>query len=197
MNSSFTYILRIILLFCLLFSCVGCSLPKTRNISPTGLATVQDQSVFWKIRFFRWSKPVFSGLLGIKFEQHSLHYVLLDGSGITLVRARVDQSGKISNQSGIARIINSGLPNFLGSALTKIYFLEPANMPCNHTFFFKLCKEQGKNGIVKSLTTGPFPLYTIEYLDRVAENPAAIRFSQPWYGIRIEFNDVEQPDIQR
>ncbi len=197
MNSSFTYILRIILLFWLLFSCVGCSLPHTRNIGPSDPAVSQDQSVFWKIRFFRWSKPLFSGLLGIKFEQRSLQYVLLDGSGITLARAQVDRSGKISNQSGIARIIDSGLPNYLGSALSKIYFLEPANMPCSHTFFFKLCKERGKNDIVKSLTSGPFTLYTIKYLSRVADSPAAIRFSQPWYGVRIEFNDVEQPDTQQ
>jgi len=194
MNSSFTYILRIILLFWLLFNCLGCSLPHTRIIGPSDPAVSHDQSVFWKIRFFRWSKPLFSGLLGIKFDQHSLRYVLLDGSGITLARAQVDQSGNISNQRGITRITDTGLPNYLGSVLTKIYFLEPANLPCSHTFFFKLCKEQGKNGMVKSLITGPFTLYTIKYLNRVADSPASIRFSQPWYGVRIEFDPVEQTD---
>ncbi len=181
----------LLLLFCLLFTCLGCSLPLTKDISSHSSTPGLDQSLLWKIQFHRWSKPVFTGLLGLRLQKNSLHYVLMDGSGITLIQAQVSHDGNISGQKGVNHITKSELPEYLAESLQKIYFLEPKAQQCSTTFFFKLCRKKGKNMIVKHLSLGPFTLHRTEYKINREGKQTMILFSQPWYGIRITLKSLD------
>lgn len=184
--------MRLIPLVLLLMVCGGCSLPLTTVTEPAPLG-IPPQSELLNIRFKRWSKPLFSGLLGIQREDDTLRYILLDGSGITLARAVVHHDGSNTELVAISKIKESGLPGYLAGALQKIYLLQPAAQPCSRTFFFKLCAEQSTTNNIKYMRAGPFTVFHINYQnDPNSEGVSTILFSQPWLGMQMTLQKLNQ-----
>ena len=177
--------MRLLSLLLLLFICGGCSLPRTRLI-PVDAYTKDHHPQLLRLRFERWGQLLFSGLIGIDRGDDYLRYILLDGSGITLARARVDQDGNSSDLKAGTMIRESGLPAFLSETLQRIYLVQPTTLPCSSTFFFKLCLEQKTKNRQKILSAGPFTVFKIVYTQTcpTTDQPSII-FSQPWLGIRL------------
>ena len=139
------------------------------------------------------SELILSHVLGIKREDGSLSYILLDGSGLTLAQARVHYDGTNTDLKAISKIKESSLPNFLAKALQRIYLIAPAGQPCNRTFFFKLCQEQSTNNIFKSMYWGPFTVFHIDYkIGGRQDMVSTVIFSQPWLGIKLSLQRVNR-----
>lgn len=186
--------MRLIPFLMFLITCTSCSLPLTHIVEPIDLKGA-PQAKLLNIRFERWSEPLFSGLLGIKRENNTLRYILLDGSGLTLARALVHPDGTYTELKAISKIKESGLPGYLAGALQKIYLLQPADRPCSQTFFFKLCVEKGPTNNLKYMRAGPFTVFHIDYQnEKNTEGASTILFSQPWLGVKMTLQHLNKKE---
>lgn len=170
----------------------GCALPAS-NIPFSPKTTAQPpQAQLLHIRFKRWSKPIYSGLLGIRRKGNSLQYVLLDGSGVTLAQANVQHDGSYSELKAVPKIQESSLPDFLASALQRIFLLEPSTKPCSRNFLIKFCKKEDAIQNRKFMSFGPFKVFDILYKKVNRGNIGVeIIFSKPWFGVQMTLSPLK------
>lgn len=164
----------------------GCALPAR----PPG-ATWQEPAVMtsslWRLKISQWEEQNFAGLLGTKFANDGLHYVLLDGTGVTLLEARLDATGERQTLRELGILEGHRLPAFLGTSLYRIFLLEPATRPCGRNFLMRLCRRKTDGGERKYAQAGLLPLWSVDYVTVDQELPTVrITFTNPWLGVTLQ-----------
>ncbi|MDP3479562.1 MAG: hypothetical protein Q8R88_07305 [Desulfoprunum sp.] len=153
----------IVVIFLFLQGCAAGNHP----LGPTVLAPTADSSpAFYTLTLKDTAKVRFNGLLGISAGKDGLHYILLDATGITLIEARIDIQGNVSQQRILGPLQKSGLPGYLAGALRRIFLEQPAPLPCEDHFLLTFCEERQPAGSGRKwLRTWPFTWWSLQYSD--------------------------------
>jgi|GEM_PF-5739640 len=93
----------------------GCATTGPRVFPPSA-----SPESAWKLAIGRDGKR-FTGILLVRVEDDGLAMVVIDPTGITLIGGRVDNSGRVTVNDGLARVRKSGLGPFVGRALYRIF----------------------------------------------------------------------------
>lgn len=167
----------------------GCSWPGRP-------AVVLDREItapprLWKMQMYRWGAPVFSGLLATRREgAGAISYVLLDGTGITLLQARVRTGGEQEVFRVLPLLRSKRLPEFLAMALNDIFLLEPDGEPCGRNWLVWLCREAEDEAQVKKAGAGPLTFWSSHFTQDRDKTRQEISFSMPWLGVRMVLRDA-------
>lgn len=132
-------------LLIMLWAAVGCALPA-RPPETAWQEQVVRPGELWRLTISQGEEQKFAGLLGTRFENDGLHYVLLDGTGITLLEARLDAAGERQTLRELGVFEGHRLPDFLGTSLYRIFLLEPDGSPCGRNFLLRLCRRATNEG---------------------------------------------------
>ncbi|MFU8818420.1 MAG: hypothetical protein ACNA74_01705 [Desulfurivibrio sp.] len=170
----------------------GCALPARVPISePDHLlaAPAAGGEQLWRIKILRGEKMRFTGLLGTRREGGGLYYVLLDGSGVTLLEARLTAGGEYQPIRELAIFRDHRLPEFLAQSLHRIFLLQPAATPCGRNLLLRFCREEtNTQGMKKFAKLGPLPLWRVDYAGQpatLAANLTGITFTNPWLRVTL------------
>ncbi len=161
--------MKYILLFFLFLQ--GCA-ASNRPLAPTILVpTVDNSPEFYTVTIKDPTQTRFTGLLGISANNHGLHYILLDATGITLLEARIDTRGNVQSKRVFGPLQKSRLPGFLAGALKRIFLEQPTPLPCEKQLLSTFCEERftPESGR-KWRQTGPFTWWSVEFSDTALNN---------------------------
>lgn len=119
-------------------------------------------SSLYRFRLERSAETKFSGLLALKPREDGMWSVLLDATGIPLVKMLVHADGSRQIEYCAAALCDSRLPELLGNLIEYIYFI-PANANCPWYAFFSVCLEtDNQEQSVKWERFGPIRLWEVE-----------------------------------
>jgi hypothetical protein len=121
-------------------------------------------SALYRFRLERSAVTKFSGLLALKPRKDGMWSVLLDATGIPLVKMLVHTDGTKQAEYCAAAICDSRLPELRGKVVEYIYF-PPENADCPWYAFFSVCletKDQAQS--VKWKRMGPIRLWEVEQI---------------------------------
>jgi len=142
-----------------------------------------NKSCLWKIVVNRGGEEKFSGILAIKQHVDFISLVLLDPTGITLLKGEVFQSGDISLTSSLEKIKKSKIEDYMGKVVFRIFYLMPSDETCRKGFS-RLCWVGTDIASVnkKIYTFGPFLFWSISYKSDGKEEGHIknIEFNHPW-----------------
>ena len=175
---------KIIILLVLLVLLSGCAIPG--HPPATQVRATPQSPALWKVRMYRWGDVVFSGLLLTRMEtEDAISYVLLDGTGIKLLQARVTLGGEQVVSSVLPPLRNKRLPGFMASALNDIFLLEPDGEACGRNGLVWLCREHKDEQVWKKAGAGPITFWSAQYAPAKENGGQEISFSMPWVGVRM------------
>jgi hypothetical protein len=174
------------LLLLILALVAGCALPA-RQPAPVLDQPAADINVLWQLSISQGRTLKFSGLLGTRREADGLYYVLLDGTGVTLLEARLTARGEQQPIRELGFLREHRLRGFLADSLYRIFLLEPADEPCGRNFLLRLCRKEGEEQRAqKTARAGPVTLWSVEYLSAAAEDDwTEVTFTRPWLGVSL------------
>ena len=142
-----------ILPWILLFTLTGCCRVAELPLWP-GESKPDTSSALYRFRLERSAVTKFSGLLALKPREDGMWSVLLDATGIPLVKMLVHTDGTKQVEYCAATLCDSRLPELLGKVVEYIYF-KPANADCPWYAFFSVCLEtKGQEQHKKILNLG-------------------------------------------
>ena len=172
--------LGLLALFLTLAIVAGCGVPPQSRLGAEEGEKAGEKRLM-ALRIERWGETRFSGLLALQVGDDRLRYALLDASGVKLLEARSDSSGEsqVLHAKGVIR--DSGLADFLGQALVRVFFMEPVTSPCSGGWWNRLCRE---NRTAKGQHIGPLPWWRIEVSTNSAGEETIV-YLQPWIGVRL------------
>ena len=161
----------------------GCAMPGHPPVM--SVKETAESPLLWKVRMYRWGDAVFSGLLVTRKETgDAISYVLLDGTGIKLLQARVTADGEQVVTSVLPPLRNKRLPSFMASALSDIFLLEP-DEDCDRNWLLWLCREKNEEQVSKKAGAGPITFWSTHYIPEGENGGHEISFSMPWVGVRM------------
>lgn len=162
----------------------GCGLPPRSTRPPEDGSEAKKHLM--ALRIERWGEIRFSGLLALQIGEGWLQYALLDASGVKLLEARSDSGGEsqVLHAKGVIR--DSGLADFLGEALVRIFFQEPVTPPCSGHWWNRLCRD---NRQTKSQQIGPLLWWRVED-STTSSGEKTIVYLQPWIGVRLSLRTL-------
>ncbi|MDF1614735.1 hypothetical protein [Desulfurivibrio dismutans] len=166
----------------------GCALPA-RPPEPSLQASYIDiaADALWRVTISQGEERKFSGLLGTRRENGGLHYVLLDGTGVTLLAARLSADGEMTKLRQLGVFDGHRLPDFLATSLYRIFLLEPAATPCSRNFLLQLCRRETAQGEKKYARAGFLPWWSVEYVTAAEESQQpGITFKNTWLGVTLQ-----------
>lgn len=150
------------------------------------------------IRVERWDTVRFSGLLGLRENAAGLYYVLLDATGVKLLEVAVARDGRHNLLRVSGPLKKSDLAPFLSEALARIYLQEPDDMPCDGSWFYRLCREEsGDRGWHKYGQAGPFTVWQVSASraggagGTAGKGDEALVYRQPWLGVSISLQRAD------
>ncbi len=140
------------------------------------------------IRIYRYGNLRFSGLMGITVRQGDQFIILLDASGIMLLKGQLTSTGKMAVSGGVKQITNSQLPQILAQSVLRIYSNEPAKLPCSNNGLEKICQHHESSGDwSKTSRLGPFPFWKVSC---APSKNGEYRYRQPWLGLNIYLTPI-------
>lgn len=171
----------------------GCALSSQQTVD--SLDRFEGSGALWKIKISRWGTVRFTGLLAPQVDKGALHYAVLDGTGITLLEARVTSGGEQQVVHVVEMLHKYHLPEFLADSLYRIFLLEPGENSCERGWLFRFCHEQPNEVLVRKVAkAGPVSLWSVDYL--LAGNTQQlekITYLVPWLGMKLS---LVKPDVQ-
>lgn len=174
-----------LLFFCCALLMGGCTLP----LQPTGLEIQPAKAQLYHIRLSRWSEPRFSGLLALRPGQDGFSYALLDATGVTLLSARVSESGRHQLLKAYGPFEESSLPGLLSQALFRVLVAQPVELPCSRRFLLRFCYERHGGAWRKKASLGLATMWQVEY-DRKEWQEA--RYASPWTGFGLALQTLPE-----
>ncbi|HET98225.1 MAG TPA: hypothetical protein ENN98_05970 [Desulfurivibrio alkaliphilus] len=170
----------------------ACALPVRSPVSEPDhppAASAEGGEQLWRIKILRGGETQFAGLLGTRMEDDGLYYVLLDGSGVTLLEARLSAGGEYQPIRELKIFRDHRLPGFLAQSLRRIFLLQPAAAPCDRNLLLRFCQQEASaQGMKKFAKLGPLPLWRVEYTGQpatLAVNWTGIAFTNPWLRVTL------------
>ena len=175
---------RFVFLFLLAQLFVGCAIPGRSPVMP--VYENAGSPVLWKVQIYRWEEAVFSGLLLTNIDnEDGISYVLLDGTGIKLLQARMAADGEQVVSAVLPPLRNKRLPEFMAGALRDIFLREPDGAGCDRNGLMWICLESGDEQVLKKAGAGPFTFWSVQYASAGKNSGSKIIFSMPWVGVRM------------
>lgn len=181
---------RIVLLFILLIFCSSCARQNvTSHKMQMDFHGFDD--VIKKIRIERWGELRFTGLLVLKEQETGAVFVVLDPTGITLLGGGIQVSGRQDSTPLKGPLKDTGIGEFLATALTRIFLLEPVEKPCSKRLLTRFCLDPEDSGkrTGKYMKIGPFTHWQVEQLPAKSDDQMVV-YTQPWFGMRIVLEEV-------
>ena len=131
----------------------------------------------------------FSGLLATRRDGASLHYGLLDGTGIKLLQATIEEGGTRRIESVVEPVRKTRLPAYLSRAVARIFFAGPESGDCVRRGLARLCESTPGPGVARRESRlGPFRLWSVEYIlggTRAAPTVDRVGYA-PWGQPRLQ-----------
>ena len=178
----------VIILLCGLLL-VSCSFRTTTVFR--GFTDSSQPFKLYNLRIDRWSERRFSGLLALQRQTGGLYYALLDASGVTLLEAEISCDGKRKLLKGQAQIKKTGLPDYLGTAIYRVFGLDPEEYPCSYNGVLRFCLDSlPAGGWTKSAELWPFIIWTATRKGKGDREKRTIVYEQPWGGVKITLEQV-------
>jgi len=144
----------------LLFVLTGCCRVAEMPQWPAA-ATENDISALYRFRLEHAGTTKFSGLLILKAQADGISSILLDASGLPLIRQEVYPDGSRRVESCAAPLRETRFPELLGKLVEYIYFT-PGRNSCPWYAFTCVCQENGKDRQLKWKRFGPLHLWEVE-----------------------------------
>lgn len=140
------------------------------------------------IRIERWGEHRFSGLLAMREKEGEYFFTLLDATGVTLLRGELSASADEVERELKGPMRQSGVGDYLATAFTRIFLLEPIRVPCSRELLSSFClgaDQATKNGTIKYEKFGPFTRWRV-----TRRSSGVLEYSQPWLGVRIRVRKI-------
>jgi len=173
----------------------GCStVGHPRRISWPVAGEVTDGHL-WTMELTAGGRERFTGLLATHLDGDGLHYVVLDPTGITLLRARLDHEGASHLEESLKPVRDTGLPKYLARAMERIFRAGPQDGECVRSGLIRFCDSSpNPHQRRREARAGPFLLWSVEYtLDASASTPAtgSVHYA-PWGRPRLHLEPLSQ-----
>ncbi|HIJ78978.1 MAG: hypothetical protein OEY01_07895 [Desulfobulbaceae bacterium] len=172
----------------------GCALSSREPVDVVDREALSG--ALWKVEISQWGTVRFTGLLAPRLETEKgiLHYVLLDGTGIKLLEARVRPNGKQQIIQVVKMLHKYHLPVFMADSLSRIFLVEPEldRSPVGRLVRFD--REQPDELLMRKLArVGPVCLWSVDYsLAPNTKQPAEITYIMPWLGMRLSLVKLDR-----
>lgn len=181
--------LLIVFLCCALL--VSCGFRTTTVFR--GFTDAGEPYRLYNLRIDRWGERRFSGLLALQRKTGGLCYALLDASGITLLEAEIASGGEQEILQGKTQITETKLPVYLGTALYRVFGLDPEEYPCSFNGVLRFCLDSSPSGgWSKRAEMLPFTVWSAHGGGDGDRENGAIVYEQPWGGVKITLEQVER-----
>ncbi|MBU0729657.1 MAG: hypothetical protein KKE17_11760 [Proteobacteria bacterium] len=178
--------LRIVAAILSLFFLWGCGASSFQPLSRLDHSMTSENSL-WHLSLKHREKERYSGLLGLREIEGGMHLVLLDSTGIKVMEATTDKHGNVELISALDAVKDTGLADYLGQALNRIFFLEPDSLPCAYEGMMHLCQGNiNPDQVKKSASLWFFSLWDVDYF---------YEKSMPEKVSRIELKPLFGPDL--
>jgi hypothetical protein len=121
------------------------------------------ESTLYRFRLEHSTETKFSGLLALKPREEGMWGVLLDATGVPLVKMLVQADGYQQVEYSATALRKSKLPELLGKLIEYIYFT-PAGTDCPWYALSRVCietKDQVQS--IKWKKLGPLKLWEVEH----------------------------------
>jgi hypothetical protein len=177
---------RLIVALLVLFFVCGCARVQTVSDMRQASSGV-DMPLLAGIRIERWGEQRFSGILVVSNKDRGLLFALLDGTGVTLLEGEVPfGAGEKTQVSGVLRDLD--LADYLATAFSRIFLLDPEEKPCSKGFWQSLCLDyEGGKRVRKTRKIGPFTAWSAQYADTGGKTK--IIYKEPWVGVQITIKE--------
>jgi len=155
----------LVAVFLSLWMCAGCGGLQHREspLQPTGV--VLPREGLWRVRVVDDDGERFSGLLATRREAAAVHYGLLDGTGIKLLQATIEEDGSQRIESVVEPVRETRLPAYLSRAVERIFLVSPGSGDCVRRGLARLCESTPGPGVARRESRlGPFRLWSVEYI---------------------------------
>lgn len=152
--------MRYLLLFILIFTLTGCCMAPDRMQfiaeKPIKEATLH------KIRIQQAKVTKFSGLLALEPRTEGIWCVLLDATGIPLLKGLVTPDGTMQVKYSVGAIQESKLPDLLARVIEYSYY-SPASFECPWYAPYRVCTSSDASGNrTKWKKLGPIRLWQVD-----------------------------------
>jgi hypothetical protein len=136
----------------------------------------------WLLRIEQGKEEKFSGVLVLQQKNDNIDLVLLDPTGIKIMAEKITRTGEIQISSAIEKIKESRLPNYLGRAIHRIFYLNPDKSSCANKFGRLCWSDSQPDFFGKEATFGPFQRWSVKYWDynKSLDTPLRIEHRAPW-----------------
>ena len=127
------------------------------------------ESTLYRFRLEHSAETKFSGLLALKPREDGMWSVLLDATGIPLVKMLVKMDGTKQIEYCATALRESKLPELLGKLIEYIYFI-PAREDCPWYILSRVCFEtENQKQSVKWKKWGPLRIWEVEQVTSIQE----------------------------
>jgi len=156
------YLVAVVLVLSMSAACGGLR-HRESALPPSGVSLPPEG--LWRVRVVDDDGERFSGLLATRRDGASLHYGLLDGTGIKLLQATVEADGTERIESVVEAVRETRLPAYLSRAVERIFCLGPGSGNCVRRGLARLCESApGPQVARRESRIGPFRLWSVEYI---------------------------------
>ena len=153
--------MRNILIALLLIIVAGCSRMADQTKWMASVHPLQSATLH-KIRIEQSDVTKFVGLLALEPRADGIWCILLDATGIPLIKGLVSTDGTMRVEYSVSSQLASRLPDLLGRVIEYTYFI-PASPDCPWYDPYRVCFSRDDSGsIVKWRKLGPVRLWQVD-----------------------------------
>lgn len=181
------YLLLIFLIFILTSCCRTANQPLWTSGEPL------KSSVLYKIRIQQAEVTKFSGLLALEPKIDGIQCVLLDATGIPLLKEFITPNGTMQVEHSVGTIKDSKLPNLLNRVI-EYSFYTPAATDCPWYDPYRVCIENnalGKRTKWKKL--GPVRLWQVDRT-HLADKREVISITMAFSTVRVTLQPLAEEE---
>ena len=179
----------VVFLCCLLLA--SCAFRTTTVFR--GFAGGEASYTLYNLQIERWGERRFSGLLALQRKTGGLCYALLDASGVSLIEADIDWTGLQRILQGQPQLMKTGVPDYLGTAIYRVFGLDPEEYPCSWNGVLRFCFDSSPaDGWSKKAEALPFTVWQAHGSNGTNGKKPTIVYEQPWGGVKIIMKQVER-----
>ncbi len=173
--------MRWILLILIIQFISGCSINKIPEHADLNFPYVEES--LWKLTIEQWGTERFTGLLAVRTLGPDFHLVLLDATGIKLLKITMSDGSDVRVVSALKAVRDRGLPEYLSRSTSRIFDTMSGDVHCSRHGFIRICKKKPALDVErKEARFGPFLLWSVDYFysKDVTEGFVGAVLREPW-----------------
>ena len=152
----------------IVFTLAGCAPHAAPPARPSASGETGENGALYRIRIRRGSETRFSGLIGLQPVSKGMETVLLDATGVPLVKGLVLPNGNMDIDYAPKVLQEKRLPELIGKLVKYIYFTS-GTMDCSWYIPYQVCQDSCEPGSrIKQAKFGPLRLWQVQTVHRGA-----------------------------